>query len=401
MPASSDMADAAYLDNAASSVPRPEALEALLSRARDRYANPSATHALGQAARAALEEARAQVAALVGAEAREVVFASGATEANDLAIRGVLEPLLEQGKPAHAVTTAIEHSSVTKTFEALARRGLKLSVVAPRPDGAVRADAVLAAVGPDTALVSVTAASNELGTLQPVAEIAAGLLKMRKETDPGLRRGGGVVLHTDAVQAVVSSMADFKTLGADLMTVSAHKIGGSKGVGSLVIRRGLRLSPTLHGGGQEGGLRSGTENVPGIAAFGAAAEALRRKREEETGRYRALRERLLGSLAASGRAARPLLPTVTPVAPHILPLECPGMENDFLVLLLSRAGAMVSAGSACKSGSREASSVLTALGLPDVRAKSVIRVSFGHATTEGEVDRFVEALGEALKKRAR
>lgn len=395
------MSDIAYLDNAASSVPRPEAIEALLSCVRDHYANPSSAHALGQAARAALEEARGQVADLVGAEAREIVFASGATEANDLAIRGVLEPLLERDarsaepggrRGVHAVTTALEHSSVIRTFEALARTGLKLSVVAPRPDGAVRAEDVLAAVGPETALVSVTAVSNELGTVQPLREISMELGSRFRGNDKPL-------LHTDAVQAVVSSMADFKTLGADLMTISAHKIGGPKGVGALVVRRGVKLSPTLHGGGQEGGLRSGTENVPGIAGFGAAAEALRRKREEESDRYRALRERLLGALAASGLAARPLLPPGTPAAPHILPLECPGMENDFLVLLLSRAGAMVSAGSACKSGTREASSVLIAIGLPDVRAKSVIRVSFGHATSEKDVDRFIEALGEALKKR--
>lgn len=380
----------AYLDNAASSPMRPEALEAMFASAREQYANPSAIHALGQASRKALEKSRGEVAALVGADASEIVFTSGATEANNLAIRGVIEPLLEAGKPAHAVTTALEHASVLKTFAALEKRGLAVTIVPPGPDGVVRAEDVLGAVGAVTVLVSVIAASNEIGTLQPVEAIGKGL---------GSRfRGNDVkkpLFHVDAVQAIVSSGTDMRSAHADLFTVSAHKIGGPKGIGALGVRKGVKLAAVLTGGGHEGGLRSGTENASGIAGFAAAAAALLAKRAAEIGRYQDLRARLVSSLPSG---AAPLIGNDVPVAPHILTIECAGKENDWIVLLLSRAGAMAAAGSACKSGSREASPVIRALGLDDARARSVIRASFGHASDEKDVDAFVDALEKALKK---
>jgi cysteine desulfurase len=229
-------------------------------------------------------------------------------------------------------------------------------------------------------LVSVIAASNELGTRQPVEEIGKGLK--------------GPVFHVDAVQAIVSTDLDFASAKADLFTVSAHKIGGPKGVGALVVRKGLALAPQLTGGGHEGGRRSGTENASGIAGFGAAAAALKAKRAEEIVRYRELRAGLLAKLPAG---AKPLVPDAGAV-PHVLALECAGKENDWIVLLMSRAGVMVAAGSACKSGSREASSIITALGLDEARAKSVVRLSFGWATTEKDVDAAVDALGTALRR---
>lgn len=378
-----------YLDNAASSPMRLEALEATFAHLKGQYANPSAIHALGQAARKALEKARGEVAALVGADASEIVFTSGATEANNLALRGVLEPLLDAGKPAHAVTTALEHASVLKTFEALEKRGLALTIVQPGPDGLVRVDDVLGAVRPETAVVSVIAASNEIGTLQPVEAIG-------KELDSRFR-GNDMkkpLFHVDAVQAVVSAEVDMRSAHADLFTVSAHKIGGPKGVGALGVRKGVKLAPVLTGGGHEAGLRSGTENAPGIAGFGAAAASLKAKRTEETTRYQELRARLLSKLLSG---ARPLIAGGVPAVPHIVSIECAGKENDWIVLLMSRAGVMVAAGSACKSGSREASSVIRALGLDEARARSVIRVSFGHASDEKDVDAFVDALGAALR----
>jgi cysteine desulfurase len=376
-----------YLDNAASAPLRPEALETLLSVSRRCFANPSSIHEAGLAARKIVEKARAQLAALAGREASEIAFTSGATEANNLAIRGVLMPRLDAGKPVHAVATALEHASVLNTLRALERRGLELDVVAPGSDGLVRTADVLAAVRPETALVCVMAANNEIGTLQPIREI-------RKEMD------GRALLHVDAVQAVVSSEVDMRALGVDLLTLSAHKIGGPKGVGALAVRRGLKLEPQLTGGGHEGGLRSGTENVAGIAAFGAAAEALARSRQDEISRYAALRRRLLDGLEARGVPAKPLLPRETPAVPHIVALECPGHEADWIVLLMSRAGAMISAGSACKSGARQASSLLSAMGLPADRAKSVIRASFGPATAETDIDDFLERLEDALARRA-
>lgn len=381
------MSKAIYFDNAASAPMRPEALEAMSAYAREHFANPSSIHALGMAARRELEKARERVAESVGADVSEIVFTSGATEANNLAIRGVLEPLLREGAKPHAVAAALEHASVLRTFEDLRGRGLDLTVVAPGPDGIVRAGDVLGAVRPGTALVSVMSVNNELGTIQPVAEIAAGLRKLKPRP----------ALHTDAVQAVTAASFDFKTSGADLASFSAHKIGGPKGVGALVVRRGTVLRPMIAGGGHENNLRSGTENAAGIAGFGAACAALAAGRGEEIRQYERLRERLVSRLPDG---AKPLMSGRALCAPHIIPLECPGAEADWIVLVLSRAGVMVSAGSACKSGSRKASPILQAMGLPDQRAKSVIRVSFGPQNNEEEVDIFVEKLKSALEKRA-
>lgn len=373
-----------YLDNAASTPLRPETVEAL-SASFATYANPSAIHALGQDARARVEKARTAVAELIGADVSEIIFTSGATEANNLALRGVLEPLLQAGKRPHAVTTALEHASVLKTFESLVQRGLELTIVPPGKDGIVGVQDMLAAVRAETALVSVIAASNELGSRQNVERIGKALGSLPSRP----------LFHIDAVQAVVSSDIAMESSKADLLTISAHKIGGPKGIGALAVRRGTNVSPVLTGGGQERGMRSGTENVAGILGFGAAADALRATRGTEILRYQALRTRFLESLPSGAKA---LLPLETPAIPHVLALECDGKENDWIVLLLSRAGVMVAAGSACKSGSREASMVVKALGLDDVRAKSVVRVSFGWANTEKDVDVCVDALAAALKK---
>ncbi len=373
-----------YLDNAASTPLRPEAVAAL-SASIEMYANPSSIHALGQASRKAIEKARASVAALIGADASEIVFTSGATEANNLALRGVLEPLLNAGEKPHVVTTALEHASVLNTLEALASRGLETTVVPPGADGIVRAEDVLAAVRPETALVSVIAASNELGSAQPVEEIGKGLAKLPHKP----------VFHVDAVQAIVSSELTLASARADLLTISAHKIGGSKGVGALAVRKGVKLSPILTGGGHENGLRSGTENVGGILAFGAVAEALRSTRPSEIERYRALRARLLSALPDG---VKPLLPADAAVIPHVVALECVGKENDWIVLLLSRVGVMIAAGSACKSGSREASEIVKALGLNDARAKSVVRVSFGWCSDEKDADQGAGAFADAMKR---
>jgi cysteine desulfurase len=203
------------------------------------------------------------------------------------------------------------------------------------------------------------------------------------------------LFHVDAVQAVVSTEITLASSHADLLTISAHKIGGPKGVGALAIRRGAKIAPLLTGGGHEHGLRSGTENVSGILGFGAACETLRRARALEIGRYQALRSRLLAALPPGAKA---LLSPMTPAAPHVITIECAGKENDWIVLLLSRAGVMAAAGSACKSGSREASLIVKALGLDDARAKSVVRISFGWASEEKDVDVCVDALRNALAR---
>lgn len=374
-----------YLDNAASSPMRPESVGAMLACAETHYANPSAIHALGQSARKALEKSRGEVAALIGADASEVAFTSGATEANNLAIRGVIEPMLDAGKQVHAVTTALEHASVLRTFEDLEKRGLELTVIQPGSDGVVRVEDIVGAVNTETMLVSVIAASNEIGTLQPVAEIGRALKKT--PVTP--------LFHVDGVQAMVSTNVDMHSIRADLFTFSAHKIGGPKGIGAIAVRKGVELYPVLTGGGQESGLRSGTENSAGIAGFAAAATTLRTSRALEIARYESLRARLLTALPPG---IKPLVAPGVPVAPHIVALECVGKEQDWMVMLLSRAGVMVSAGSACKAGNREASETAIAMGLNEKRSRSVIRVSFGHASNEKDVDTFIDALTSALSR---
>jgi cysteine desulfurase len=389
------MPDITYLDNAASAPILPEALEAMQEAARHHYANPSSIHALGKEARYAVEEARAKVAALVGADFSEVVFTSGATEANNLAVRGVVEPLLRKSRKVHAVVSGLEHASVAKTYECLLGRGVETTVIQPGKDGAVDPKAVLAAVRPETALVSVMAVNNEIGAIQPTVEIGKALHRLG---------GAKPLFHVDAVQAVVSMPFSVTEAKADLTTLSSHKIGGPKGVGALIVRRGLmptgvshdtRLLAILTGGGQENALRSGTENVPGIAGFAAAAARLRGERAADIANYEILRSALSEALEEGGRAKAVITPGRA--APHIAAFECPGFEADYLVLLLSRAGVMVSAGSACKSGSREASSVLKAIGLPVERARSAIRVSFGPASTQKDVDRLVDAFSASAR----
>ncbi len=379
-----------YLDHAATSPVCAEALEAMLPFLKEEFGNPNSVHPAGMVARAAVETARHRVAALVGADDAEIVFTSGATESNNLAVRGILSPFFakEGAGGVHAVTTNIEHPSVAETFADLRRQGLPLTVVPAGENGVVAATDVLVAVRPETALVSVMAVNNEVGTIQPVAEIGSALKKMK---------GARPLFHVDAVQAVISGAVDVDAFRADLLSLSAHKIGGPKGVGALFVRRGTALVPILTGGGQESGLRSGTENVAGIVGFGAAAERLKRSFENDRGRFIELRDALGSALAASGLAVKPLLPS-SPTAPHIVALECPGADADFLVLLLGKAGFAVSAGSACHAGSRETSLVLKAIGLPDRRARTVIRVSFGFETKKNDIARFVVALGQALKR---
>ncbi len=373
-----------YLDNAASTPVRPEVLEAMLPFLKESYANPSSIHPMGQAARLAIEEARKKVAALIGAEPSEIVFTSGASEANNLALRGT--------SWTHAVTTALEHPSVSKTFQAI---GKATRSVAPAEAGVLIAEDIVAAVTPPApsyedggVIVSVMLVSNEIGTVQPVAEIS-------KILGPRLR-GGGIILHTDAVQAPVTMDIDVKKLGVDLMTLSAHKMGGPKGVGALYVRKGTVLSAQLTGGSHEMRMRAGTENVAGIVGFGAAAELLMSSKSDERLRLASLKEKLISKLGASG-IAKPLLEGGGQAA-HILSIEVPGAEADFLVMLLGREGVMVTSGSACSSGSRDASPALAAMGVPEKRARSVIRASFGWASTEDDVVRFAEALIKILPK---
>lgn len=353
-----------YLDNAASTMPAPEAAEAHARAMTALWGNPSSAHALGAAATRALDEARAEVARLVRAEPSEIVFTSGGTEANALGVLGVTAP----ARARHVVATAIEHPAVLRNVERLARTGFSLTLVPPGPDGCVSADDVLAAVRDETALVAAMLVNNELGTVQPVSQIAAGL------------RGAGrrAHLHVDAVQAVGFLPVDVRTLGADSLALSGHKIHAPKGTGALWRRKGARIAPLWEGGGQEQGLRSGTENVAGWVALGRAAALCREGLDAPVA---ARRDRLEALIFAALPEARPT--ARGPRAPHIASIIVPGLPAEPVLHAMEARGVYASAGSACASRARGPSHVLKAMGVSE--GDAVLRLSLSRYTTDDEV----------------
>jgi cysteine desulfurase len=375
-----------YLDNAASTAPAEEVLAAVLDASRALYANPSSAHALGAAAARAVEAARAEVAAALGAEPAEVVLTSGGTEADALGLAGGARA----ARGRHLVVSAIEHPAVLRTAEQLAAAGYELSIVAPAPSGAVRASDVVAAARPDTAVVAVMLVNNELGTLQPVAEIARALAA----AFPDRERARRPHLHVDAVQAFGMLPVRPRTLGADTLALSGHKLHGPKGTGALWVRPGARLQPLWDGGRQERGLRSGTENVPGWVGLGRAATLA--ARAIEAGRPAAVereRDRLERAVLEAIPGAR-LTVTGAPRAPHVSSLAFPDLPAEPLLHALEARGVFASAGSACASRTKGPNPVLAAVGVDDRTA--VLRFSLSRETTAAEVDGAVEALRGAV-----
>lgn len=363
-----------YLDHNATSPLDPEVLEAMLPFLRQSVGgNASSRHAPGRAARAAIERAREQVAALVGANPREIVFTSGGTEANNLAIKGIAATW----RPGSLLVSAIEHSSVLAPARSLTRAGWRIIEVAPEPDGRIDPDRVAAAIAPDTRLVSIMWANNETGVIQDIAACAA------------LAGERGIAFHSDAVQAAGKIAVDFRLPGLGLTSLSAHKLGGPQGVGALIVSSALDIEPLLHGGGQEGGRRSGTENLAGIVGFGRAAE-LAAARLEKSQELKALRLRLEEGLKTVpgveifGAAAERL--------PNTVFFAVDGIDGSTLLLLLDEAGFAVSSGSACGSGRPEPSHVLLAMGVERERAYGALRVSLGAGNRPEEVDGFVAAV---------
>jgi cysteine desulfurase len=374
-----------YLDYAASAPLRAEALAAMLPLLERPAANPSSQHGQGRAARAAVETAREQVAALVGAAPAEVVFTSGGTEADNLAVKGTL-----LGRPAqdrHLVCSAVEHHAVLDAAAwAEADAGARVDLAPVDGLGRVDPDRLAGLLQPGrTALVAVMAANNEVGTGQPVAAVA------------DLAHAAGAVLLCDAVQAAGLPGVDLAGDGIDLLALAAHKLGGPTGVGALVMRSGTDLRPLLHGGGQERGLRSGTLPAAAIAGFGAAAEAaLAERRSGAATALTALRSRLLAGL----RALAPELEVngdPDPGLPGLLSVRFPGRRAEDLLLLLDRHGVACSAGSACASGAVTPSHVLVAMGRSPAEARETVRLSLGHASTQAEVDAAVSAVAQALE----
>ena len=384
-----------YLDHAATTPLRPEALAAM-APAAEAWGNPSSLHAEGRRAKVLLEGARARVAAALGAEPGEVVFTSGGTEADTLALRGALAA--QPGRPG-LVTSAVEHHAVLEPAQALADGGAPVAFLPPGPDGAPSADRVAAVVGDDTGLVSVMLVNNETGARADVAGIAR------------TAHAAGALCHTDAVQAPGVLALDVDALGVDLLTVSAHKLGGPKGAGALYVRSGTPLAAVVAGGAQERRRRGGTENVAGALGLAEALALAVAEREAEAPRLEALRDRLLArlraALDASGQAGRlvvntPGLGTPGASAPHILSVSVrPGgapVDGEMLLLGLDLAGVAVSSGSACTSGALEPSHVLLAAGVPRETAAATVRFSLGRTTTAADVDAGADALAAHIAR---
>ena len=385
-----------YLDHAATTPMLPAAVEALTEQAA-RVGNASSLHTTGRAARAVVEESRERIASVLGARPSEVVFTSGGTEADNLAVKGTWAARRAEG-PARTrlVVSGIEHHAVLDPVEYLVTEGATVGWLDPDRCGHISVDdlrATLADRADDVALVSVMWANNEVGTVQPVAELAA------------VAREHGIPFHTDAVQAVAHLPVRFDDSGADLMTVSGHKVGGPMGVGALLARRDARLVPLAHGGGQERQVRSGTLDVPGIRALAVALEETVAVRDVEAKRVMAMRDRLLeGALAlglgitvtgcwTAGDATRRL-----PGNAHLL---VPGCEGDSLLYLLDAAGVECSTGSACQAGVPQPSHVLLAMGHPEAEARGALRLSLGHTSTDADVDAFLGALPGVVERARR
>ena len=397
-----------YLDHAATTPVAAEVLDAMLPWFSDDYANPGGIYQSGVKARNVVNRAREQVGALIGAQADEIYFTAGGTEADNWALRAVAESFADKGR--HIITTRIEHHAVLHTCAYLEQKGYEITYLDADTDGLVHAEAVERAIRPDTILISVMAANNEIGTIQPIAEIGA------------LAAGRGILFHTDAVQAVGQIPIDVKQMKIDLLSAGAHKIYGPKGVGCLYIRKGLKIGPLLHGGSQERSRRAGTENIPGIVGFGvAAALACGRLAEEQAvggdpaesdpaagnlivgklpcdmGKIRTLRDHMIRRFETeipgcrlNGHRDRRL--------PGNVNLSFDGVEGESLLIRLDMEGICASAGSACTSGSLDPSHVLLAIGLTAAQAREAVRFTLGVENTQEEIDRTVETVKYTVAK---
>ena len=373
-----------YLDHNATTPLHPLSADRMAQAMREVWGNASSVHHFGQQAKAALDEARGSVASLLGADPAEVVFTAGGTESDNLAIRGAADALEPAGRK-HLITTAIEHEAVLNTMKSLARRGWRVTTLPVDATGIVSPDRLREAITDDTALVSVMHANNEIGTIQPVAEIAA------------IAHEHGALVHTDAVQTAGKLPLNVRTLGVDLLTIAGHKFYGPKGTGALWVRRGVRLVSPLTGGRQERNRRAGTENVPALVGLGVAAEAAGRTLGAEGERLAALRDRLeagiLSTIAGSARNG-----AQTPRVPNTSNISIDRIESESVLIGLDLAGIAVSSGSACSSGTLEPSHVLKAMGLPHLRTLGSIRFSLGASNTEADIDRVLEVLPPLVEK---
>ena len=370
-----------YLDNAATTRVSDAALDAMLPYFRQQYGNPSSLYAFGQEAKEALERARATVAGVLNCEPREIIFTSGGSEADNQAIRSAAAIGARAGK-RHIISTAFEHHAVLHTLSKLEKEGFEVTLLDVHSDGLVRVEELAAAIRPDTCLVTVMYANNEIGTIQPIAEIGR------------VCRERGVLFHTDAVQAAGHIHIDVQAQNIDLLSLSAHKFHGPKGVGALYARRGIALTNLIEGGAQERGRRAGTENTAGIAGMAAALDEAVRNMERDSAKMTALRDRLIAGLsriphsALNGDAERRL--------PGNVSFCFEGIEGESLLLLLDDKGVCASSGSACTSGSLDPSHVLLAIGRPHEVAHGSLRLTLSGETSEEDIDYTIKAVTEVV-----
>jgi cysteine desulfurase len=383
-----------YLDHNATTPVHPAVLDAMLPYFGAEFGNPSSAHYFGQRARQAIEHAREAVANLIGARSSEIVFTSGGTEADNAAIFGVMGGVTghalhtqrkSAGAPLHLITTAIEHDAVLNACRALEARGVSVTYVAVGRDGIVSPDAIRSAIRPETALISVMHANNEIGTLQPVEEIGR------------IAAEAGIPFHTDAVQAAGKISIEVNRSGASLLSLSAHKFHGPKGAGALFVRKGVEIAPLLHGGQNERGRRAGTENVAAIVGLGKACELVRADLAEASAHVSELRDHLENGLLARIPGAR-VNGDPTRRVPNTSSLMLPSVESESLVIALDLAGLACSAGAACSSGAVDPSHVLTAIGLTPAEARASLRLSLGRPNTREDIDRALELIPMAVAR---
>jgi cysteine desulfurase len=373
-----------YLDYNATAPPLPEVVATVSRVMATTFGNASSVHTFGQQAKAELDTARASVARLIGAEPSEIVFTSGGTESDNLAIRGAAEALEPAGR-RHIITTGIEHEAVLNTVRGRERRGWDTTVLSVDQTGIVAPDALREALRPDTAVVSVMHANNEIGTLQPIDVLAP------------LARAAGALFHTDAVQSAGRIPVNVRHLGVDLLSLSAHKFGGPKGTGALWIRRGVRLVAHMTGGRQERGRRAGTENVPALAGLGAAAAVAAGTVVTAGAAMARLRDRLEAGILARVPGTVVNGDTTRRV-PNTSSISFDGIEAEALLIALDLEGVAISTGSACSSGSLEPSHVLRAMGVPHTRARNSLRFSLGPSTTSDDVDVVLEIVPRLVSR---
>jgi cysteine desulfurase len=372
-----------YLDYAATTPADPAVVQAMIPYFHDAFGNPSAIYSYGQEAKSAIEKARSAVAILIGARDEEIVFTSGGTEADNFALKGVA--FANQKKGNHIITSAIEHHAVLESCKFLGKMGFKITYLPVDHFGLVNPDDVKKAITDKTILISIMHANNEIGTIQPITEISQ------------IAREAGVYLHTDAVQTAGHIPTDVNELGVDLLSISAHKLYGPKGVGALYIRKGTKLMTFMHGGGQERGRRASTENVPGIVGFGKAAELVQLELNKEMERITHLRDKLIAGIQENvdhvhlnGHPLRRL--------PNNVNVSVEFVEGESMCLNMDMVGICISTGSACSSANLEASHVLLATGLDPVQAHGSLRFTLGKWTTAEEIDKVLEILPRIVTK---